>query len=168
MGDFFRLEDLCEISLDGLKRHFQRTSWLFSADTGTRDASKPLHISYITHLIQALYKEENHKVREFFRAPLLAFLLSIVRLLAKTKEFHDSLREIPQFASDWAAALTDTMGSIDMPHVEDDMCDKCGTFYPISLDTMEWIKVRNLDQYCSRCFPIHRLEDWTKDRGRST
>lgn len=167
MGDFFRLEDLCEISLDGLKRHFQRTSWLFSADTGTGNASKPLHISYITHLIQALYKEENHKVREFFRAPLLAFLLSVVRFLVATEEVHDALREIPQFASDWAVALMETMSSIGMPHVDDGMCDMCRAMCPVSLDTMEWMKVRDLEKYCSGCFPFHRLEVWTRDRGRS-
>lgn len=164
MGDFFRLEDLCKIALDGRDWYFRRTSWYLS---GAQETSRKLHVSWIMHLIQALYKEDNYNVREAFRAPLLAFLLSIVRPLATNVEFHDLLREIPQFASDWAVALTDTMGSIGMPHVDEDMCDKCGTVYPVSLDTMEWMKVRNLEQYCSGCFPIHRLEDWTRDTGRS-
>lgn len=165
MGDFFRLEDLCKIGLDGRNRYFRRTSWYLSANE-TR--SEQMHVGFTTHLIQALYKEENYNVREAFRAPLLAFLLGIVRFLAKTQKFHDSLREIPQFASDWAAALTDTMGFIQMPDVDVGRCHKCGMVDPIRLDTMELMKAKTLVQYCSRCFPIHHLGDWTRDSCRIT
>lgn len=164
MGDFFRLDDLCKIGLDGRERYFHRTNWLFSARE-TTDASKNLQISYITHLIQALYKEENHNVREAFRAPLLAFLLGIMRFLAATEEFHDLLREIPQFASDWAVALTDTMGSIKMPSSTPARCFKCNKLSSTRLDTIKWIRERRLHDYCSECFPVQNLEDWTREDG---
>lgn len=159
MGVFFRIEDLCKIGLEGREKYFRRTSWLFSAKE-TTDSCKKLQISYITHLVQALYKEENHSSREVFRAPLLAFLLTIIRVLAETEEFHGLLREIPEFASDWAVALTDTMGSVKMPGLSTDRCIKCAAS-STRLDTMKWIKEKRCQFYCPACFPVQHLEDWT-------
>ncbi|KAK2609668.1 hypothetical protein N8I77_003158 [Diaporthe amygdali] len=149
MGDFFSLEDLCKVAIEGRDAFFRS-------------------VSDIIYLVKEVYKEERGDIRKAFIPPLLALLLSGLRFLAKTDEFKDLLRDMPAFALDWAMTLTNGIGSVQMPKSCRQKCAKCNKWGSTGINHVKWIKQRKLKSLCPQCFPVQRLEDWVGESSEST
>lgn len=124
-------------------------------------------INNIIHLVQVVYKEKRKDVRETFKRPVLAFLLSSIHFLSQREVFRDLIRKLPEFASDWAMALTSSMGSTKMPKRSSDKCAKCRKSSSKSINLAKWIKEQQAEMFCQNCFSLPRLEDWTGESSKS-
>lgn len=168
LGDFFCLEDLCKLALRERDEYFRKRASFFSA-TETDQLLAPKTVTILVHLVQTVYKEEWSDVQKVFRPPVVAFLLSCVHcLLPDMKEFEDLLREVPEFALDWAMAVTNTLGSKKMPKRTSNKCKKCGELGATSFDLAKWLTKQCPDFYCEDCFPLPRLENWKGEGSKKT
>lgn len=165
VGDFFLLEGLCRLALDEADRTFRGVSWGFTATQET-DSSKQSATSNIVKLVRALYNQGPNDVRDAFKPTILAFLMCGIHVLEKNKTFKDLIHEIPAFASDWAATLTDNMSSVGSNDRSGE-CVKCkeSTSYYSSVMLAKWIKGQNVETFCGACFPFQQLEDWIGEDG---
>lgn len=168
MGDFFCLDDLCELALRGRDDCFRRSAAVFSA-SGIDHLLKPKTTSIIAELVQTIYSEKRTDIQNLFRPPLLAFLLSCIQcFLSDTGAFKKLLHEFPEFSADWAVALTSSVGSKKMPKRSSNKCKKCGALESKSVNLAKWIKEQQVEFYCRDCFPLPRLEDWTGQSSTNT
>ncbi|KAI7775047.1 hypothetical protein LA080_007429 [Diaporthe eres] len=167
VGDFFLLEGLCRLALDEADRTFRGVSWCFTATQET-ESSKQSATSNIVKLVRALYNQGPNDVRDAFRPTILAFLMSGVHILEKNKTFKDLIHEIPAFASDWAATLTDNMSSVGSKDRLGE-CAKCkASCYSGGVMLGKWIKEQKVEGFCGTCFPLQQLEDWVGEDSGNT
>lgn len=157
MGDFFLLEELCKFALDELDGTFRRVSW--SLTSNQTDSAKQSATIKIVKLVRALYKQDRSNVGDAFKPTIMAFLVSGIRILEKNKPFTDLLFEIPTFASDWAAILTDNMTNIGVTY-RPQSCAKCNQRDHSNAALGKWTTGQKVEGFCGQCFPLQLLEDW--------
>ncbi|KAL1862894.1 hypothetical protein Daus18300_008224 [Diaporthe australafricana] len=158
LGDFFCLEGLCKLALDGRAQRLREIS--FSVRSEVKPASRE-QLSIIIHMVRGVY-EGGTNVRNVFGPPLIAFLLDNVRSVAKTEAFENLLLDLPEFASEWAITLTNTVSSItkrDNPFFVN-KCAKCNELSTGRTNRLKWFKERKVERLCEECFSIPPVEDW--------
>lgn len=158
MGDFFCLEDLRKVAIEGFNELSRQLTFMLSVMKIT-DSLALGQVRNIVQQVQTLYKERS-AIQELVKSRLLAILLSGIHLFAKTQEFQTLLCELPEFASDWAVALTNSVGSLSMPQSIPGLCDRCNGRLPLGFDRVLWFKQRRLEVFCENCFPDQCLENW--------
>lgn len=161
LGDFFRLEDLCNLALDETDSTFRKASWGFIT-MPTTESAKQSAASNIAKLVRALYNQERGDVCAAFKPTILAFVFCGLNILEKNETFHGLLSDQPAFAIDWAATLTDNLTST-RPIQSNDRCAKCGKeppYYQEYPKHAKWVKGQKGETFCTKCFPHQELEDW--------
>lgn len=161
LGDFFRLEDLCNLALDEADSTFRKASWGFITMPTTESAKQSAAIN-IAKLVRALYNQERGDVCAAFKPTILAFVFCGLKILEKNETFHSLLFNQPVFAIDWAATLTDNLTST-RPRESYDKCAKCGnssSYYQDYPKLAKWVKGQKAETFCTTCYPPQELEDW--------
>lgn len=166
VGDFFGLEDLGKLAIDAFNEELRKASWLFAVKETLNDVSHS--VDNCVHLISTLYEEKKGDSLEAFRATSLAFLISGIHIFAKSKAFKDLLLETPEFASDWAVAVMNSMASVKMPHISTNKCAKCKRLSQTHLNRVKWIQEQVAEHLCRHCFPLECLEESDEEASQST
>jgi hypothetical protein len=158
VGDFFLLQDLCKLALDGFKEQLRKASWEFSG------MSRPEHldesIKNCVDFVRQLYQQGRSSIFEAFAPTTLSFLASVIHIFGESREFRNLLRDIPKFSTDWAVALTDSMASIKTPPHTSNKCAKCRKLGVTHLNRARWVKEQKVEHLCKKCFPFQRLRNW--------
>jgi hypothetical protein len=162
LGDFFLLGDLCKVALDCFIAGLRKISWALSAESAPEN-EKLVH--NCIKLVRRLYRKATHNVFEAFKPNTLSFLVSGIHLFAKSREFMDLLYEEPAFCSDWALAVTNSIGTTKVPPRSSDRCAKCKTLGHARLNHEKWFKEQEIEYFCEKCFLLQPLENWNGKGG---
>lgn len=161
LGDFFCLEDLCNLALDEADSTFRKASWGLSLKYPT-ESEKQSAACNVVKLVRALYNQARDDVFAAFKPIILAFLFCGLQILEKNETFHSLLSDQPIFAIDWAATLTDNLASIRAMR-SNEVCAKCVQVSPCYREYRrhaKWVKGQKVEIFCNNCFPHQNLEDW--------
>lgn len=94
VGDFFLLSDLCDLAMHEL-------------GTATRDTAKIMCFAArkIIHAIRSIYSANHEGLKAAFRPHLFGVAMSRIDVMAQEEGFKSLLKDIPDFAADWALEL---------------------------------------------------------------
>ncbi|KAK7745821.1 hypothetical protein SLS53_002538 [Cytospora paraplurivora] len=175
LGDFYGIEGLTHIATQCLNQtNLTWAKYVAQIIEGNRLGDiPPPKLDSIVEAIKAMYDDERDgdTFRRAFKSHLLGAAIICVHRLAKWPEFQSLIREFPDFAVDWSLELMSCLGTLtswtapELPPQTRPTCGRCGTQgkpttgflgYP---NILKWVKTRECEFLCRRCFPTPTLEE---------
>lgn len=157
-ADFFCTEELKTMVVN----KFHSLSNLCSRWTGRKN----LHADDLRKFlccVSLVWKEDREDVRDIFGPPLVGIILNGISYFSKLEELKSLIKEVPDFAAQWALALTAGVGSVANSKHRAGNCSKCGIDCTEDsfVDLVGWMKQGGLlETYCRGCLSVTNMEKW--------
>lgn len=156
VGDFFLLQDLCKLALDSFKDVLREASWELSIHSGPQSAQE--FVREFVDFVPKLYQQGTGDLFAAFRPTTLSFLVSSIHIFSKSREFMNLLHDVPEFSSDWAVVLTNSMGFAKTPPASSNRCVNCQKLGWMYLNRTKWFEKQETKYYCKQCYSLDHLE----------
>lgn len=160
-ADFFCLEELKTIAVDKFTNYNNIFLPAISLNGPTISTKVTQHLVNCARLI---WTETREDLRAIFGSIVLGTLLGGICYFYKTEEFKNLIKEVPDFASQWALSLTAVVGSAGAPEKRAKQCAKCHKASAVEggcIDVLGWMKEGgSLKTFCTTCIPLPNVQEW--------